>query len=125
MRVNDDFPDVNVERQSQEPDSVLAFWKQMLQLRKDNKELLVYGSFTMHDLHDPDVFTFVKEAVDGQAMLVVCNFSDGDQPIEAPDPFQHRARKILVSTAGTTDAAELLAPWEARVYVLERRVRTG
>jgi oligo-1,6-glucosidase len=34
MRVHDDYPEWNVEKQQNDPDSVLSFWKKMLKFRK-------------------------------------------------------------------------------------------
>ena len=43
MRVHDDYKEWNVEAQRKDPNSVWAFWKRMLQLRKEY-EALVYGT---------------------------------------------------------------------------------
>lgn len=40
MRVNDDYGEWNVAAQLQDPDSVLAFWRHALQMRKQHAVLV-------------------------------------------------------------------------------------
>lgn len=42
MRVPDDYKLCNVEQQQNDPSSVLSFWKQCLQIRKEHEDSLVY-----------------------------------------------------------------------------------
>lgn len=53
MRAMDSFPEINVEVEENDPDSVLSFWKAMLQLRKVHSSLLVHGDFEPFDLENP------------------------------------------------------------------------
>jgi len=47
MRVNDNFVDVNVEKQIGDERSLLAFWKRLIRLRKEHKDLFVYGEYEL------------------------------------------------------------------------------
>lgn len=49
MRVNDDYKECNVSLQKQHPDSVLGFWKQCLRMRREYKDVLLYGSFELNE----------------------------------------------------------------------------
>ena len=44
MRVNDDFGEWNVATQQNDPESVLHFWRKLIQLRKDNAVLVRISS---------------------------------------------------------------------------------
>lgn len=64
MRVNTDYPAINVAEQLANPTpapgtlSVHAFWKRALEYRKENKDVFVYGDFQMLDMEHEKVVAF-------------------------------------------------------------------
>src|SRR5690625_965183 len=46
LKVNKNYPEINVEKQLQEKDSILQFYKDMIQLKKDHK-IFTYGSYDL------------------------------------------------------------------------------
>ena len=121
--VHPNFAEVNVEDQLREVNSPLRFWKKMLALRKEYKDLMIYGDFWIHDVKDLDTFTFVKESVGadaggkGKKLLVVLNFSDKvDMPWEVPEGIEEAAMELLV--ANVEEVGKYLGPWEGRCYVV-------
>jgi len=76
MRVTDDYKEWNAENQVHDPDSVFNFWANALKIRKEHKDVLVYGGFeTIGD--DENVFSFLRESSDGtKKILVVLNFTE-------------------------------------------------
>jgi glycosidase len=113
MDVNEDYVNCNVEDEQKEPDSVLAFWKRMIALRRQYTELFIHGHFTMQDPEDASFFTFTKEN-DEKKAAVLLNFSDTQQTRPLPKGFD--AAELLVSTADKI--ADALQPWEGRIYVV-------
>lgn len=77
MRVNDDYPEWNVRRQESDPDSVLAFWRRMLALRQQEKDVFIYGHFEMvHGYKDDeDIFAYTMQDGNSRKALVLLNFS--------------------------------------------------
>ena len=115
MRVMDNYKEINVEAQLKDPNSVLAFWKRVLKLRKQYADVLVHGSFEVHDFENLATFTFVKEK-DGKKVLVVLNWSDEEQSVDVPESLRDRKLQLLI---GTVDGpGEKLAPWEGRAYLV-------
>ncbi|KAH6664393.1 alpha amylase [Plectosphaerella plurivora] len=75
MRTHDNYPSLNVEKQQSEPRSVLNFWKEMLQVRKEQQELLIHGNFRLLDGGNEESFVFTKTH-EGRVAVVVLNFTD-------------------------------------------------
>ncbi|KAK8211508.1 hypothetical protein M8818_003161 [Zalaria obscura] len=114
MRINDSVTDINVAQQLHDKDSVLAFWRRTLSIRKQHNDLLVHGTFRLLDVENPHVFSFVKEYQDRKA-LFIGNFSGEERQV--PDlPTEGRWRGLV----GNIDSHEDdLAPWEGRIYLVE------
>ncbi|KAF2717531.1 glycoside hydrolase family 13 protein [Polychaeton citri CBS 116435] len=113
MRVIENYPMINAEKEMQNPKSILNFWRNMLQLRKSRVDLLVHGTFVPLNLDDRKTFCFKKIWQDEQA-LVLLNFSQEEQPLLLPEAFKSAA--LLMGTSGD-DAALPLAPYEGRIYI--------
>jgi len=116
IRVNDTYKEINVEAQQKDPDSVLAFWKKMLKLRKQRADVLVHGNFEVQDYENLSTFTYVKEK-DGKKVLVALNFTNEEQPVYVPKTLAKNKLELLV---GSVDRpVERLAPWEGRAYIVQ------
>jgi oligo-1,6-glucosidase len=110
-RVNDNYKEVNVASQVNDPDSLFSFWKKVLLLRKQHKNLFIYGSFKILDFDNEQLFTFVKEK-DGELAYVVINFSTSQVK------FEKLVDQKLSLLYGNVDGDEsVLEPFEARVYL--------
>ncbi|GAB7355747.1 hypothetical protein MBLNU459_g6436t1 [Dothideomycetes sp. NU459] len=116
MRVNTSTADINVAQQVADKGSVLAFWKQMLRVRKQHGDLFIHGDFWALDLDNPHVFSFLKEH-NGRKALVMCNFSAEERPIPQSEKVQGH-QKFLVGNV--ENPAEVLQPWEGRIYLIEQ-----
>ncbi|KAI0832223.1 glycoside hydrolase family 13 protein [Hypoxylon sp. FL0890] len=62
MRVHDDYQEINAANQIADPDSILSFYKKVLQLRKQYKDLFVFGNFRLLEAEDEAIFVYVKES---------------------------------------------------------------
>ncbi|ODQ82673.1 glycoside hydrolase family 13 protein [Babjeviella inositovora NRRL Y-12698] len=109
MKINDNYREINVKSQVNDPNSILSFYKQVLKLRKNHKDLFIYGEFETLDHENEETFTFIKTYQDKKA-LVVLNFSDKDQPFKAPEG------ELLLSNVDVEEAT--LSPYEGRIYLL-------
>jgi alpha-glucosidase len=121
MRVHDDYPNVNVADQQKDLKSPLNFWKQMIQLRHKYHDLMVFGDFTVWDMHELDVFTFTKankkNGMEKQKLLVFLNFSKEEQPLHFPSDCKGKPMELLVSNVDSP--GKYLSPWESRVYLVQ------
>ncbi|KAI5856767.1 glycoside hydrolase family 13 protein [Durotheca rogersii] len=104
MRVHDNHKAINAARQAGDPNSILSFYKRILRLRKQYKDLFVFGTFRLLEADDEAIFAYVKEsctgsgggpnqvdgrdnAINGRGLkrvaVVVMNFSQQDR--DCPD----------------------------------------
>lgn len=120
MRVHDLYPEINVAKQLHDPASPHAFWKSMIRLRKQFKEVLVYGAFEMFDPDNEQTFVFSK-SYGGQKAVVTLNFTSVEQSVELPfDGLTYRVGNYEdVQAAEETSAgrARTLRAWEGRLYM--------
>lgn len=135
MRIHEEYPEINAKRQMRDPESILAFYKKALHMRKQYRDLFIHGSFRLLDPGNESIFSYVKES-NGSAdalggttrkALVVLNFSNKEQL--GPDigvAFGCGSPRVtlLVSTvtntkftASETEFQPTLRPWEGRVYI--------
>lgn len=108
MRVNDNYPKINVTNESAKSDSLLNFWKRMIGLRKEYKDIFVYGTFTLVDTDD-DIFAFIKEGEDGKRATTVANMSSKAVPWKP-------SSRLLLSNVPAGNDTDTLQSWEARIY---------
>lgn len=115
MRVNTSTAELNVERQTCAKHSVLAFWRQMLAIRKTSKDMLIHGRFELADEDNDKVFSFFKHGKTRSA-LVMCNFSS--TYVAAPETASDKRRELVLSNVMSPEDDSVLAPWEGRIYAL-------
>lgn len=94
LRVNDNYKEINVESQQKDENSVLAYYKKLIALRKsaDWKEVFVYGDFLPIFESDENVFAFCRVLGDKKAMILA-NFGRDEVTLTLP----MRCRKLLLS----------------------------
>lgn len=83
MRVNDDYVEYNVEAQLSDSQSVFSFWRRVLQLRKQHKDVLVYGRFQLVAQNHPWVICYQRIHHNTRAIVAV-SFSDIEQEWTLP-----------------------------------------
>ncbi|KAK5338045.1 alpha-glucosidase maltase [Exophiala xenobiotica] len=115
MRINDNYPEINVKRQSCDPTSVLSFWKRMLLLRKEHSDLFVAGTWRDIDPQSLSLMTYTKTSA-RQRALVILNFTRTVQPLALPEEFQNEEPRIVTIERWGSD---VLGPFEGRLYIKE------
>lgn len=118
MRVNDNYPTVNVADQVGDKDSIMNFWKRMIRLRQQYPKIFTHGKTTMHDHSNLATITYRKRAEDGQHALVILNMSDDEADASVTAHLDLGALKLLASNVRPQ---EKLHPWEGRVYLYRER----
>ena len=93
---------LSVAAQQGDDGSVLAWTRQMVDLRRQSKALRE-GTIRLLDQHSDQVVAFEREH-DGERLLCVFNLSD------RPAPVAPRAEALVVQTGGADPAATLLPP---------------
>ena len=108
LKVNGNYEKVNVQTESAKADGVLAFWKEMIAMRKSNA-VLAEGDFT--PLYEGrDVYAFARTLGD-KKLLSVCNMSG--KTVKMPRKLKDVGKQIVSSYKVEGDA---LKPFEFRLY---------
>jgi len=110
IKMNPNYPDINVEDQERSTSSILNFYRKMIQFRKDNPTL-VYGDYESLQ-NDHDKIYAYRRWDDVNEFLVVLNFSDHEVDF---DPIITGLELLIYNY---TDATEdfLMRPWEAKIF---------
>ena len=112
--VNPNYKEVNAEKQENDPDSLLNFYRRAVALRKELRAVRE-GVYREHDRASRSRYVYSMECA-GEKVLVACSFSKEEQPFRAPKGFDlSRAKLALASLADAP--ADRLRPYECRVYV--------
>lgn len=122
MKVNPNYPKINVAEQLNDPDSILNFYKQLIRLRKEN-ELFVYGTYELLYADDAKLFVYTR-SLDEKKALVINNFSDQTTPFEVPANIQGQSAQLALNNYVVTDETLgkefTLKPYETRVYLFSK-----
>lgn len=119
MKVNDDCESWNVESQEEDDHSVLAYWRQMLKLRRTEPDVFVYGTYTMigEDRSGSGIFAYTMTSfADSKVALVLLNFSDTKQ---AFCDAEFKGWKNLIggdSAESTIEEKVGLEPYQGVIY---------
>lgn len=101
MIINKDHKDWNVASQINDSKSVMAYWKQMIALRKQYKDIFVYGSYSPLPESETGevVLGFERDCHEtGKKAVVLLNFSDAEQKVPAN---KYQEFSVLVSNQDT------------------------
>ena len=107
LAVNPNHETINAEAALKDPDSVFYYYRKLIALRKSHA-VFRDGSFTLLCPEDESIFAYTRDTEE-EHLLVVCNFTDREQPFEIPKPF--RGAEMLLSNY--KDNAPVLRPYEA------------
>ena len=107
LAVNPNHETINAEAALADPDSVFYYYQKLIALRKSHT-VFRDGSFTLLCPEDESIFAYTRDTEE-EHLLVVCNFTDREQPFEIPEPF--RGAEMLLSNY--KDNAPVLRPYEA------------
>ncbi len=116
IKVNPNYHKINVESQEKDVDSILNFYRRMIQVRKSNPTL-VYGEFEVIDIKHPQLFSYIRE--EGQhRYLVAINFSNDHLNYDLSPNLNSSDAEVLISNYAREDIfdpalAHGLRPWEA------------
>jgi glycosidase len=122
MRVNDNYKELNAARQVGDGESVLGYWKKLLKVRKEYKDVLVYGNFDLVQDGHNELICYKRES-DAGVVWVVLNFADEDLVWQAPEAVREAAKSGKQLLGTYEDAAQIngndvtLRPFEARVIL--------
>jgi oligo-1,6-glucosidase len=118
--VNPDHVVVNAHTQRNDPSSVFAHYRRLVELRH-TEPVVALGDFTMLLADDPQVYAFTRE-LGGVRLLVLANWSSAHADVEVPDGAAWTDAGVLLASGSSArpscpdaDGHWRAAPWDAVV----------
>jgi len=117
LAVNPNYTAINVKSEEADPDSVFAFYRNLIRLRR-SKKVLVFGSYEEISGNHPNVYAYRRVDESGQA-VVILNFSNEEAEFALPPDIVLKRKLISnVAEANTSFSGAIhLLPWQS--YIVE------
>ena len=116
LAINENYKSLNVADQEIRSDSVLHYFRTMIQLRKKYLTL-IYGTFELVDESNKQLFAYIRQ-LDNQKLLVVLNFSEEQSYLDTD--FDLDNSHILISNYNNPSRNKLYKPFEAVIYEIQQ-----
>ena len=110
--VNPNHTEINVDNQEKDPNSILNYYRKMIDFRKSNPTL-IYGSYKDIAPDHPHLYIYLRED-EKTRFMVVHNLSDSTLNWS---PHDTKRRVVMGNYEKVQEG--LLNPWESRVYLLD------
>ena len=114
--VNENYKEVNVEKQENDNDSILNFYRKAIKLRKELSAVKC-GNYKEYNKGSSKVYTYSRED-DKQKILVVCSYHSKETRFNVPKGFDINSGKLILSNYNNTSLT--LNPYETRVYIWDK-----
>lgn len=108
IKVNPNYKSINVSEAENDENSVLHYFRRLVQFRKAH-EVLRKGNYQNLDPQHEQIYAYRRE-YNNNKMMVICNFSDDYLSL----PTYVNGRYVF----GNYDREDSLRPWEVKVYDL-------
>lgn len=117
LKVNDNYPEINVKNQEDDPASVLNYYRKLIGVRKspEYKKVFTYGDFVPAYLDTESIMAYYRET-DEQRILVVANFGETTAELNLDYDIRH---VILSNMNQSTKPQRILRLESCEVIVLE------
>ncbi|QHT70731.1 alpha-glucosidase [Rhodocytophaga rosea] len=117
LPVNSNYSQINVALQENEPNSVLNYFRKIVQLRKDNP-VLVYGDYQLLEPAHPDIYAYTR-TLEGKKMLVLLNFTSKTTRIQLQEMGSVKETLINNYSSVKMEEGEVsLQPYQAVIFSL-------
>ncbi|WP_416326183.1 alpha,alpha-phosphotrehalase [[Eubacterium] hominis] len=110
ISVVEGYQEINVEKNIQDQDSILAYYRQLIQLRKQY-EIIAKGSYTPLLKDHPSVFAYRRD-YQKESLIVLSNFYGRETEFD----IDTTGYKVLLSNYEGVEESATLRPYETRVY---------
>ena len=118
--VNENYREINVAAQQEDPDSLLNFYRALLKYKKDSPVAL-YGSYREYIPGDRHFYVYERE-YQGSRLLVICAFTKKPRRFRCPRGIDLNGWRLVMSNypdAPLEGGGFTARPYELRVYALD------
>jgi oligo-1,6-glucosidase len=114
LKINPNYSEINAEKQENDENSVLNYFRKSVRFRKENLAL-IYGDSEFFDMRNESVFAYTRE-LDGRKLLILLNFTEKEAT--AKTGLNLSSAKVLFGNYPSPSTAENLKPYEAVISEL-------
>ncbi len=116
IMVNPNYKKINAKDQLAREDSVFHYYQKLIALRHE-KDIIVYGDYALLLPEHPAVYAYTR-SLDGEMLLVLCNFSGEEQDIQALcEDYKEKETELWISNYENASLSRgKLRPYEAAVF---------
>lgn len=119
IEMNPNHTQINVQNEAADKNSVMNFYKRLVDLRL-NEPILLTGTYRLINTNDHQLYVYTRQSKNA-GYLIVTNLSDDPANYKVPHDYQS-LKLILANNADNQDPAAMnLQPWSAYLYKYERK----
>ena len=109
--------EINVENERSSKQSILAYYKKLIQLRKQYP-VIASGNYQAYQPNHPQVYSFLRQ-LEKEKLLVLTNFYENETTITIPEEFVG-AKRLIDNYSDTVIEEELkLKPYQAIALLIQ------
>ena len=118
--VNDNYRQVNVRAQEEDPDSLLNFYRKLLKFRKE-QPVVLWGDYREYRPEDKHLYIYERNH-EGKKLLVICAFGSEAVRFDAPEGIELSKGTLVLSNYDVNFVISngfTTRPYELRVYLFD------
>ena len=120
IHVNRNYTEINVENELNDDNSVLNFYKQLINLKKSS-EALIYGKYELILKDNEQIYSYMR-ILNDEKYIVICNLSDENAEYNY-DGAVLDFNNLIISNYNIDKHGQIkdfiLNPWECRLYKIK------
>ena len=120
IKVNPNYPTINVRRDQVQPDSILRYYQKLIELRK-KYPVIVYGTYELILADHEQIYAFTR-TLDAECLLVILNLNQEPSLFQLPETISFTTSELIIGNYEVPTEENIkkihLKPFEARVYQL-------
>lgn len=121
LGINPNYRCINVDNQLKDDDSILNFYKQMIQLRKENP-VFIYGKYELFLPEHRKLYVYTRK-MGSKSALVICNVHETPTIFKVPSSIKYDSSELVLNNYHVPNKKLkkqfTLKPFETRVYLLK------
>ena len=110
LAVNRNYDYINAKQCLEDENSIFHHYRKLIDIRKNN-DTIIYGDYNLLCPEDKNIFAYTRE-LNGDKLLVVCNFYDEEVTFSFEDDFNH----VDILLSNYKDSSKLIEKLSLRPY---------
>lgn len=121
IKINSNYPDINVEKEISDPDSIYQYYKNLIALRK-KEDALIYGSYDIVLEKHEKIYAYTRTLAN-KRLLIITNLFEEEADFNLPAYLKAYEAALKIGNYDLNENEEninqiTLKAYEARVYQL-------